>query len=144
MEFLIQNLQTIITVAVALFVLLLLYIAWRAIRPSISGGRRGQRLSISEYYELDKERRLVLVKRDNVEHLILIGGPQDMVIEQGIGAILAQPQRTAPSGAYEATPPAGTARPAPRAPSFVERKAAPPLRPGDGTPAGAPRQEPEL
>lgn len=130
MEFLNQNLQTIITVAVALFVLLLLYVAWRAIRPSVSGGRRGQRLAISEYYEVDKERRLVLVKRDDVEHLILIGGAQDIVIEQGIGAA-AQPQP-------------GMARPAPRAPAYAERKAPLPLRAADSAAAPAPRQEPEL
>ena len=31
-------------------------------------------------------RRLVLVRRDNVEHLVLIGGPQDVVIEPGISS----------------------------------------------------------
>src|SRR5262249_31909838 len=48
------------------------------------GGRRGMRLGISEYYEIDKTRRLILVRRDNVEHLVLIGGSQDLVIEPGI------------------------------------------------------------
>jgi Meckel syndrome type 1 protein len=48
-------------------------------------GRRGSRLAVSEYYELDQTRRLVLVKRDNMEHLILIGGPGDVVVESNIG-----------------------------------------------------------
>jgi Flagellar biosynthesis protein, FliO len=47
-------------------------------------GRRGARLGISEYHELDKTRRLVLVRRDDIEHLILIGGNQEFVIESGI------------------------------------------------------------
>ena len=47
-------------------------------------GRRGQRLGISEYHELDKVRRLVIVRRDDVEHLILIGGNQEFTIESNI------------------------------------------------------------
>ena len=47
-------------------------------------GRKGQRLGISEYHEIDKTRRLVLVRRDETEHLILIGGAQDLVVESGI------------------------------------------------------------
>lgn len=47
-------------------------------------GRRGARLGISEYHELDKTRRLVLVRRDDIEHLILIGGNQEFVIESNI------------------------------------------------------------
>jgi flagellar biogenesis protein FliO len=47
-------------------------------------GRRGSRLGITEYHELDKTRRLVLVRRDDVEHLILIGGNQEFVIESNI------------------------------------------------------------
>jgi Flagellar biosynthesis protein, FliO len=51
-------------------------------------GRRGSRLSISEYYEIDKSRRLVLIRRDEVEHLLLIGGNQDVVIETSVGSPL--------------------------------------------------------
>jgi Flagellar biosynthesis protein, FliO len=47
-------------------------------------GRRGSRLGITEYHEIDKTRRLVLVRRDGVEHLILIGGQHDLVIEPNI------------------------------------------------------------
>lgn len=44
-----------------------------------------RRLSISEQFNIDSRRRLVLVRRDNVEHLIMTGGPVDIVIEAGIG-----------------------------------------------------------
>jgi Flagellar biosynthesis protein, FliO len=47
-------------------------------------GRRGQRLGITEFHEIDKTRRIVLVRRDDVEHLIMIGGNQDIVIESNI------------------------------------------------------------
>ena len=33
-----------------------------------SRGRRGQRLGIVEYCEIDQSRRLVLLRRDNIEH----------------------------------------------------------------------------
>ncbi len=47
-------------------------------------GRKGQRLGITEFHEIDKTRRIVLVRRDNVEHLVMIGGNQDVVIESNI------------------------------------------------------------
>jgi len=67
-------------------VLALLLFAWIMIR-SFGGkvrARRGARLGISEYYEVDKSRFLVLVRRDDVEHLVLVGGNQDLVIETNI------------------------------------------------------------
>lgn len=49
-----------------------------------SGGKRGRRLAVSEAAMVDKHRRLVLIRRDNQEHLVMIGGPQDLVIETNI------------------------------------------------------------
>ncbi|WP_051609854.1 FliO/MopB family protein [Terasakiella pusilla] len=43
-----------------------------------------RRLSISEIMPIDNKRRLVLVKRDDKEHLIVIGGTTDLVVEQNI------------------------------------------------------------
>jgi hypothetical protein len=45
-----------------------------------------RRLAFIERAYLDGGRKLVLVRRDNVEHLILIGGPIDVVVETGIQA----------------------------------------------------------
>ena len=42
------------------------------------------RLGVSEQVMVDGRRKLVLVRRDDVEHLILTGGPVDVVIETGI------------------------------------------------------------
>ncbi|MCV6576478.1 MAG: flagellar biosynthetic protein FliO [Cohaesibacter sp.] len=49
-------------------------------------GRLGEeaRLSVSEAVAVDHRRRLVLVKRDHVEHLILIGGENDLLLEHAI------------------------------------------------------------
>ena len=52
-------------------------------------GRKGQRLGITEFHEIDKTRRIVLVRRDDIEHLVMIGGNQDMVIESNIESGLA-------------------------------------------------------
>ena len=72
-----------LAVLVIIAVLLLVVIVARAIGGRVRG-RRGSRLGISEYREIDKQRRLVLVRRDGVEHLLLIGGNEDLVVETGI------------------------------------------------------------
>jgi flagellar protein FliO/FliZ len=43
--------------------------------------RGGRRLAISEILAVDARRRLVLLRRDNVEHLVLLGPTQDLLIE---------------------------------------------------------------
>jgi flagellar protein FliO/FliZ len=63
-----------------------------------SSGPRGRqpRLAVINTASLDGRRRLVLVRRDNVEHLLLIGGPTDVVIEPNIdrtGAAASAPTR---------------------------------------------------
>jgi hypothetical protein len=50
------------------------------------GPRPEPRLSVSEQASVDSRRRLVLVRRDDVEHLIMTGGPVDVVIETNIRA----------------------------------------------------------
>ncbi|MET3660127.1 hypothetical protein [Aquamicrobium ahrensii] len=61
----------------------------------VSGGRnRKTRLAVMDATAVDSHRRLVLVRRDDVEHLILIGGPTDVVVERDIR--LAGPRRAAP------------------------------------------------
>lgn len=47
---------------------------------------RPRRLAYLERTALEGGRKLLLVRRDNVEHLIMIGGPIDLVIETGIPA----------------------------------------------------------
>nr|WP_276081540.1 hypothetical protein [Methylobacterium sp. GC_Met_2] len=53
--------------------------------PGRNGGRgRQPRLGIVDVYELDRARQLILLRRDNVEHLLLVGGPNDVVVERNI------------------------------------------------------------
>jgi flagellar protein FliO/FliZ len=57
---------------------------------------RNRRLAVVDSLALDPKRQLLIVRRDNVEHLILVGGPQDMVVETGIAveeSPAAQPAR---------------------------------------------------
>jgi flagellar biogenesis protein FliO len=54
---------------------------------ALSGaGARGRapRLAVIEAGAVDGRRKLVLIRRDNVEHLIMIGGPTDIVVEANI------------------------------------------------------------
>ena len=54
-------------------------------RPTLKpGGAR--RLHVVDVLNLDGRRRLVLVRRDNVEHLILLGGDRETVVESGISS----------------------------------------------------------
>ncbi|MFY8094521.1 MAG: flagellar biosynthetic protein FliO [Niveispirillum sp.] len=47
--------------------------------------RKGdKRLGVVEVMPLDARRRLVLLRRDGVEHLLLLGIGEDLVIETGI------------------------------------------------------------
>ncbi len=142
MDFLKQNMEVIVAGIAALAVILILLAVWRVISPRMSG-RRGQRLGISEYHEIDKSRRLVLIRRDNVEHLIMIGGPQDLLVESGITASgMAASYAPFPASTIEAMA-APPVRPAPRPAVFGERK--PPLRSVEpGSPPPLRREEPEL
>src|SRR5205823_7797912 len=45
---------------------------------------RQPRLAVIDAAPVDGRRRLVLIRRDNVEHLLIIGGPTDVVVEQNI------------------------------------------------------------
>lgn len=60
----------------------------------IGDGRKKKRLALLDSQMVDNKRRLVLVRRDGVEHLLLIGGSNDLVVESGIiPPVAKQPQR---------------------------------------------------
>jgi flagellar protein FliO/FliZ len=52
---------------------------------------RMPRLAVIDAAAVDGRRRLVLVRRDNIEHLLMIGGPTDIVVEPNI--VRAMPAR---------------------------------------------------
>src|SRR6476619_3766211 len=53
-------------------------------RRANPGRGRMPRLAVIDAAAVDGRRRLVLVRRDNVEHLLMIGGPTDIVVEPNI------------------------------------------------------------
>ena len=66
----------------ALAVLAIVYRFVFAHRLRVPGGRTRQpRLGLVDAFSLDGQRQLVLVRRDNVEHLVMIGGPNDVLVE---------------------------------------------------------------
>lgn len=77
----------------------------------VAGGRnRKTRLAIMDATAVDSHRRLVLVRRDDVEHLLLIGGANDLVIEPNIRLI--QPARRPAEGVQAAPRPRQAETPA--------------------------------
>ena len=76
----------IILVLVALFGLVLRKLTGGRLMTSGQDRSRARqpRLGVVDIYELDGKRKLVLLRRDNVEHLLLIGGLNDVVIETNI------------------------------------------------------------
>jgi hypothetical protein len=93
------------------------------------GSARGRqpRLAVIDAATVDGRRRLVLIRRDNIEHLLMIGGPSDVVIEPNI--VRAGAPREA--GRID-TPPREAARAAPPADNGW------PLQPLNEPPAPAP------
>ena len=128
-------------------------------------GTRGRqpRLGVIDYASVDARRRLILVRRDNVEHLLMIGGPTDVVVEANIVRAVAAPRdvalarpaaaeplpRAIPlpdngNGSWPLQPEVITppARPAPKIePATDEAPAWPPLQPQADTPPARPQRD---
>jgi flagellar protein FliO/FliZ len=81
---------------------------WRRLSGGnlVALGPRGRqaRLAVIDAASVDGRRRLVLVRRDNVEHLLLIGGPTDVVIEPNIDRTAAAATAPAPVRDTKASP----------------------------------------
>jgi hypothetical protein len=73
-------------IALIVAVILLLLIFRRTIRRRLhvtASGEVPPRLGVADSFDLNR-RRLVIVRRDDVEHLIIIGGPTDLVVKAKI------------------------------------------------------------
>nr|WP_306267536.1 flagellar biosynthetic protein FliO [Pararhizobium sp. IMCC3301] len=74
----------------ALLVVLILFGVFVWFLRLITGKRRSNppqrqnRLAILDRAQIDETRSLLLVRRDDVEHLVMIGGPSDVVVEANI------------------------------------------------------------
>jgi flagellar protein FliO/FliZ len=126
---------------------------------------RQPRLGVIDYASVDARRRLILVRRDNVEHLLMIGGPTDVVVEANIVRAVAAPRdvalarpaaveplpRAIPlpdngNGSWPLQPevitPPPPARSAPKIePASDEAPAWPPLQPQADAPPAAPARQ---
>ncbi len=96
--------------AIVIVLALMGLLAWAlrrfaASRVGTSSGRgRVPRLAVIDATKVDNRRLLVLVRRDNVEHLLMIGGPTDFVVEANIARAATQgreaPRQPAPDQAW--------------------------------------------
>src|SRR5690348_10581786 len=66
---------------------------------------RMPRLAVIDAAAVDGRRRLVLVRRDNVEHLLMIGGPSDIVVEPNIVRAMPARDQMSPRPAVGEQPP---------------------------------------
>jgi flagellar biogenesis protein FliO len=107
---------------------------------------RAPRLAVVDAAPVDGRRRLVLVRRDNVEHLLMIGGPTDIVVEENIvravpvtaprdtpvprtpGAVEAASATRTPVDEWAAPEPVTTQRPQPEPRASFPRAELPGLR----------------
>ena len=67
--------------AAALLTLIFRMTSGRRVRLPRNGRARLPRLGTVDAFDLDRQRQLVIIRRDNVEHLLMIGGPNDILIE---------------------------------------------------------------
>jgi len=144
-----QLVQYLVALAIILVLLGLFWLVARRLlggRLVLPGQDRGRgrqpRVGIVDLYDLpDGQRQVMLLRRDNVEHLLLIGGPNDLVIETNIVRTQtgrppappsdALPERTEPN--FDRLPEPALARPT------VETS----FRPGADLQGQLPRQAPE-
>jgi flagellar protein FliO/FliZ len=84
--------QLILVIAAGLFVIgLIALAAWsfRAFFSNSGGGpsflrTRERRLGVVESFSIDAKRKMLLIRRDDKEHLLIVGGPVDVLVETGI------------------------------------------------------------
>ncbi|CAH1658765.1 Flagellar biosynthesis protein FliO [Hyphomicrobiales bacterium] len=80
---------------IALIIIFALLVAFAVVLRRITAPRSGganhassrnrqPRLAVVDTFDLDQRRQLILLRRDNVEHLVMVGGPTDIVVESGI------------------------------------------------------------
>lgn len=80
-----QTLRAVFALVAVVGLIGLLGLGLRRFAPAaLISGRAGRRLSVVEALTLDPKRRLVLIRRDGVEHLLLVGPETAMVVERGI------------------------------------------------------------
>lgn len=102
--------RAVLWTVLALIVLVIVLVVVKLVRSMtagtfVAGGRnRKTRLAVMDATAVDSHRRLVLVRRDDIEHLLLIGGPTDVVVERDIRLVAARRPVLTGSGPQAAPP----------------------------------------
>ncbi|WP_207620405.1 flagellar biosynthetic protein FliO, partial [Oharaeibacter diazotrophicus] len=122
-----------LVLAVVVVLALLLALRWVLKHTMIGSGHvvarsKQPRVAVLDVAPVDQRRRLVLIRRDNVEHLLLIGGPTDLVVEQTI-------YRGLPVGSMGRMPVPGAAPAQPQ--PAAQSQTASPVAPAPAAPIGA-------
>lgn len=112
-----EGIATVVLAIIVIAVLVILgYLLLALVRGVTSGGRLGAgrsaapRVAVLDIVPVDQKRQLVLLRRDEVEHLVLIGGQNDLVVEAGISRMPAR-RRVEPSFAETPAQPRPEAAP---------------------------------
>jgi hypothetical protein len=113
--------------SIAIAAVVVLGVAALVLRVAVFGRRKGRkheriehhgdgRIAVLETTDIDERRKLVLVRCDDVEHLIVVGGPADLLVESDV-------RKTRPQSAAPRTP-----APTPLQPAASATTPASPLR----------------
>ena len=110
--------NTVLNAAFALGIVLVLVLLGLWVMKLIIGASanisrgRSRRLTVVESVQIDAKHKVTILRRDNVEHVIMTGGAQDVVIESGIAVEKMGIRRPAPAAPAAPEPTASEARPA--------------------------------
>src|ERR1700683_5397323 len=141
-----ENWKLLVYLVIAAVAIIALTIAYRALfahRLRLPGGGRARqsRLGLVDAFSLDGQRQLVLVRRDNVEHLVMIGGPNDVLVESQINRALTPARENnqaspllAPSASGRRTDPPLAAAPVVAEAPLPSKVAAPAAAPAPAAP----------
>lgn len=105
--------NTVLTVVLALAIVLVLIVIGVWLLKLIFnatgkvGRGRNRRLSVIDTMAIDQKRQLLLIRRDDTEHLLVIGGNGDLVVETGI-----TPPQAATAPLRKPLPARGVSKPA--------------------------------
>ena len=145
LTFLIWVIAFLLVAALILFIFRLAF--GRRLKTPGGGRTRQPRLGVVDAFDLDRHRQLVIVRRDNVEHLLMIGGPNDLVIESEIVRVEGREVRLRDREAREKEP-REALQASVQAPAQAQSPTAPPWQPefdpapGRAGPPPSPRKTP--
>jgi hypothetical protein len=131
-----------LVVAIALILVVIYRVAFGR-RLRVPGGSRARqpRLGLVDAFSLDGQRQLVLVRRDNVEHLVMIGGPNDVLVESQIIRAAASPAARERDAAAVKALPIAPVHALGDAPAVAIEPTSPPAEPAPPPP---PQQRPRI